>query len=274
MANNGRVKGQISLKGKGRMSVRGNPNSGTNRNTGNTRLSSSLSLTSGRTIARNTNSKTGYSANAGQTVGIKGAKTGPGSRKAPVANSVPDRTTRNPSQYNSHVAPTVGLKGAGKPFAQMKRTTTQLDNTGDKISKNTRKYNPHTAPSVGLRGAKIGQSGKGPRKGSNLSRAAGDKNSQNPYVNPPHANDTQGLTRASKKAPKQSLRSSGTLGKAGGGKGIAFMGNRRQVNSSLRTQKYFNNGIPAVVRAAARRAPSPGSSKPSFTSRVAKITSK
>lgn len=276
MANNGRVKGQISLGGKNRMSVRGNPNSGTNRNTGNTRLSSSLSLTSGKSIARNSNSKTGYSANAGQTVGIRGAKTGPGSRKAPVANSVPDRTTKNPSQYNTHVSSTIGLKGAGKPFSEMKRTTTQFDNVGDKISSNTRKQNPHVAFTAGLRGVR--KSGaKGTASRSNISRGSNPKNSSSVYGMTDHTQQSRGLTRTRKQSggAQTKLQSSGTYKKApASGRKVPFMGNRREVNSGLRTQKYYNSNIPAVVRAAARRAPSPGSSKPTFTSKIVKILSK
>jgi hypothetical protein len=277
MANNGRVKGQISLKGKSRgITVRGNSYSGTNRNTGNTRLSSSPSLTNGRQVARNSNSKTGYSANAGQTVGIKGATTGPGSRRAPVANSVPDRTTKNPSQYNTHVSSTIGLKGAGKPFQDMKRTTTNLDNTGDKISKNTRIQNPHVAFSAGLRGAKK-NGAKGTASRSNLARGSNPKNSSSVYGMTDHTQQTRGLTKTRKQSggAQTKLQSSGTYKKAtAGGRKVAFMGNRREQNSTLRTQKAINDKIPAVVRAAARRAPSPGSSKPTFTSRVAKILSR
>lgn len=274
MASNGRVKGQISLKGKGRMSVRGNPNSGTNRNTGNVRLSQGPTISSGKQVSRNSSSKTASSAHAGQTVGLKGAKVGYVHRYAPIANSVPDRTTMNPSQYNTHVSPTVGLRGAGRPNSESKRTTTQFDSVPDKISKNTRKQNPHTSYGTGGLFGATKNGAKGTASRSNLGRSPGDKNSLNPYVNPPHANDTQGLTKISKRAPKQSLQSHGTHGQTGGSRKTGFMGNRRQVTSSLKPQRVFNADIPAAVRKAAARAPSVGSSKPSFTSRVARILSK
>lgn len=249
---NGRVKGQISLSGKGRMSIRGNPNSGTNRNMGNTRLANSISISNGTQVSRNSRSKTGYSAHAGQTVGLKGAKTGPGSRRAPIANSVPDKTTTRTSVYNSHVGPTIGLKGAGSPPALTRRTSTNLGSTNANVS------------TIGLKGATAGGA---ERRGTRT----------NLGTDSPDAVTTRGLRKTRKQTGgmRTTKGSAGTLGRtSGGGRKIAFMGNRRQQGSTLAPQKNYNAAIPAAVRRAAARAPSPGSSKPTFTTKVAKITSK
>lgn len=270
---------QISLRGKGMRGFGPNKNSGYFSDKGNTRLAKGPTVSSKLTVHRNSPDTAAYSAHTGQTMGLPGRKRdimkprSNNGKRAAIAKSVPDRTTTNPSQYNTHVSSTVGLKGAGKPFSQSKRTTTQFDNVADKIPRNQRAFNPHADTTIGLRGAKR-QTTHGTASRSNLSRDAGDKNSINPYKTPVHANEIQALKKASKKAPMLSKATSGTRGKSGGSRKIPFMGNRRQVTSSLHPQKVFNAGIPAAVRAAARRAPSNGSSKPTFTTRTVNVKSK
>jgi hypothetical protein len=273
--NNGRAPGQIRLsKTVSQRGFNANPNAvqtvglrGARKQplvNGKTKLAKSVNISGGLMI-KNSNSKNAPSANTGQTVGLKGAKVGYVNKGSRVADSVPDRMSRNTRTFNPMVAPTIGLAKAGKPPIQTARTRS-----------NFQRQSPHAINTVGLRGAKAGVN-RGPRSGSKLSKGAGDKNSQNPYVTPPHANETQGIKHPRKQtgAVRTRLKSSGT-GKTpqGSGRGIPAKTGRRQVISSLRPQKSFVSGIPAQIRRAASRAPSNGSLRPSFTTKVVKITSK
>jgi hypothetical protein len=180
------------------------------------------------------------------------------------------RNSRSAALGNPHTMSTVGLKGAratktthqprlhGRPSVKQEGL---LRTAKSKTSTRLGRQSPDTMNTVGLKGSST------PRNklatGSNLRKTS------------PDAINSQGLKRASKRAPRQSLQSAGTPGsKAGGGRKTPLIGNRRQVTSTLKPQKNYNASIPAAIRRAAARAPSIGSSKPSFTSRVTKILSK
>lgn len=252
MAKNGRVKGQISL-GRPKVSFTQNKNSGTNRGgqRGTTKLARSVSIDSGKQVSRNTLDVGKWNPHTAQTVGLPGISARAGTR-ARVAKSTSNKVSKNTHVFNPTIGPTIGLKGAGKPPIASARTKTNLQ-----------RQKAGTLNTVGLRGARNG----GPTaraKGSNLRKTS------------PDAVNSQGIYRPRKQTGgvRTKPNSSGTLGKGGGGRKTPLMGNRRQVTSSLAPQKNYNSSIPAAVRRAAARAPSVGSSKPSFTSRVVKILSK
>lgn len=250
-AKNGRVHGQISL-GTPKISFTQNKNSGTNRGgqTGNTRIAKSISIDSQNQLKiRNSLDHSQYSANAGQTMGIRGP--GPrGATRANVAKSVGQKNGLKTHGFAKGTNPTIGLKGAGKPPIEVSRTRT-----------NFQRQKAGTLNTVGLKGAKNG--GPTARTRTSLSSPG------------PRAKVQGGLkTHAATGRIGTKLQSSGTTKRPTGGKGIPLKGNKRLVTSTLRPQKAFIAGIPAQIRRAAARAPSNGSSKPSFTSRVAKIISK
>lgn len=192
-----------------------------------------------------------------QTVGIR-AKLSTPTTKAHVANSTGRKVSMNHYTVHPSAGPTSGLKGV--KANGLKGSASRSSISRGSMSKgalNTHTPNGQSSVTVGLRGAK----------------ANGLKSKASTLQKSPTLGNTMGLGKTTS-ANRGGKKSTGTIGKVkAGGLGIPKLGGRRAVSSTLPVQKANNAAIPAAILRAARRAPTPTSSRPTYTSKTVKITS-
>lgn len=216
------------------------------------------SIDASKISLRRNNVKVGHSARGTeQTVGIRAKLRKPGI-KASIANSTGGKVSSNHYAVHPSAGPTSGLKGVSANGLKGSASRSSISRgSTSKGSLNTHVPSGQSSTSAGLRGVKLN----------------GLKSKNSTLQKSPTLGSTMGISSV-KSANRGGIKSTGTIGKVkAGGTGIPKLGGRRAVSSSLPVQKVNSAGIPAAVLRAARRAPTPTSSKPTYTSKTVKITS-